>query len=878
MPQSHYMRSLLLACCLLLSAPAWSETSQQNIPLGKLPDAARPTAYRLDMTIIPDQPRFSGHNEIDVVLKQPTRSLYLHGRGLNVRRVAANASGKTVSATWQEVDPSGVARLDFESDLPSGPITLVFDFDGAFSDTPSSLHRTKVGESWYSWSQFESIDARGTFPSFDEPGFKTPFSISITTRPGFTAVSNAAEISVTADSGLERHTFAPTLPLPTYLVALVTGPFVRTAGFVPADDIRKAPLPLATVATQPQRDKMGYVMAETPRIVELLEGYFGEPFPFPKLDQIGSPTMPGAMENAGADIYSDPVILLDANASTRQKQSFGAVVAHELAHQWFGDLVTPAWWDDIWLNESFANWMGYRIGNEWRPELNIGIEGLTSGFEAMNTDSLEVGRPIHQLITKSSEIDSAFDGITYGKGGHVISMMAAYLGDERFREGVRLHMARHRYGNATSDDFFASLADAANDPRLVSAMKSFVDQPGVPVVDLRRFGGKLTATQTRYTFLGGTPSNEQWTIPLCIRAGTTRTCTLLDTPRKKLDVASGVLMPNVGGTGYYRFNLSSADWKALIRQSSKLQPAEAIAVTDSLWAAFRAGKADPALLILAAREMATHPDSNVAVDGGLRLAGLRSQGIIGSEANDSYRRLMTEIYAPELSKLGFDPTTAAHATDSPDKQSRRQALVGLVARQGGDQIIRKRLLAAADAYLAGDKTALDQGYFGTAFSVSVEERGVPGAKILVDQALHSEDAVFRRAALVAAADSGRIDVARWLLDLHDSRMRMIERFMSVSILATRPGTRDFAGDWLLTNYEAVAAGNGIFLSSRLPQALSTQCSVEQANRINEVLGPKVRALNAGVLDFQRVVETVHHCGVLKNARTAVVTRAVERAA
>ncbi len=184
------------------------------------------------------------------------------------------------------------------------------------------------------------------------------------------------------------------------------------------------------------------------------------------------------------------IIFLAPGATTGDKQTFGMVVAHELSHQWFGDLVTPAWWDDIWLNESFANWMGYRIGNEWRPELKIGVGALDEGFSAMNTDALLVGRPIHQPINDNSEIDSAFDNITYGKGGQVVAMIAAYLGDEKFKEGVRLHLKRHAYGNATSEQFFQSIADAAKDAEVLAAFKSFVDQPGVPLVSLRRDGSK----------------------------------------------------------------------------------------------------------------------------------------------------------------------------------------------------------------------------------------------------------------------------------------------------------------------------------------------------------------------------------------------------
>ncbi|MEO7687728.1 MAG: M1 family metallopeptidase, partial [Sphingomonas sp.] len=385
------MRAIFAATCLsLLSTTAFAQAApppapaaivaDSTAPKGKLPDAAKPIAYRLDFTILPDQPRFSGHDEIDIRVKAATRSLYMHGRNLAVSKAIAKVGGRSIAATWTQVDPTGVVRLDFAEALPAGAATLVFDYDGAFGTDASGLYHIKVGDIWYSWSQFESIDARAAYPGFDEPGFKTPFTISITTTPGYKAVSNAPEASVTKAGTLEKHQFAATRPLPTYLIALITGPFLNQTGAVPPTPERSTPLPLGVFATQAQTGKLDYVMAESPRIVSLLEKYFGESFPFPKLDQIASPVMPGAMENAGADTYGDGIILLDKGAPTGQRQTFGMVVAHELSHQWFGDLVSPAWWDDIWLNESFANWMGYRIGNEWRPELNIGVGALDEGF------------------------------------------------------------------------------------------------------------------------------------------------------------------------------------------------------------------------------------------------------------------------------------------------------------------------------------------------------------------------------------------------------------------------------------------------------------------------------------------------------------------
>ena len=851
-------------------------------PKGRLSDAARPTAYRLAFTIDPDQPRFSGHDEIDAVVKASTRRLYMHGRDLHVSAVVAKVGGRVIPATYTQVDPTGVVRLDFARALPAGAVTLVFDYDGAFGENASGLYRVKVKDKWYSWTQFESIDARAAYPSFDQPGFKTPFTISVTTKPGNTVVSNAPEARVApAGNGMARHDFAVTRPLPTYLVALVTGPFQRNTGTVPTSPQRAQPMPLGVVATQAQKGNMAYAMDESPRIVTLLESYFGQPFPFPKLDQIGSPIMPGAMENAGADIYGDGILLLPAKADTAQKQQFGMVVSHELSHQWFGDLVTPAWWDDIWLNESFANWMGYRIGNEWRPELNIGVGALAEGFKAMNTDALEVGRPIHQPIERNNQIDSAFDNITYGKGGQVVAMIAAYMGDEKFRDGVRLHVSRHLYGNATSEQFFAALADAAKDPGVLAALKSYVDQPGVPVVTFSRAGGQLMATQARYAFLGSTPAPLKWTVPLCWRAGPeangAKSCTLLAQSSKALGTApaSGAIMPNVGGTGYYRFDLPSNDWNTLIGTGGTLSPGEAVAVNDSLWASFRAGHASATQLVMAAKSFATNPDSGASTNGGARLAGLRSRGLVPADAIPAFRKLISSIYGPRLQAIGFDPTSTTMAGDTPDRQKLRAELVGLVASEGDDPALKDRLMRGAEGYLAGNHKAIDQAYLPIGLTLLVRKNGLPAAKRLVDTALGSEDPSLRQGALAAAAAGIGANDATYLLTLDDKRVRPFDRIAILSILSQRAETSDLAADWILANYSRMASGNGIFLTSRLPSLLSNQCGVDKAARIERELGPKVKAVGAGELEFERAVEVVRHCGDLKTAKAAEIGAAIK---
>ena len=872
-------RSLLLASSALILAGA-AHAADTDYPHGKLPDAVTPQAYRLALTVIPEKDTFTGHTEIDLVNKAKTSSLFMHGRELKISKAVAIQNGKEIAVTFTQLDKTGVARADFAQPVEAGPLTLKFDYEATFGDNAAGFYHIKVGDDWYAWTQFESIDARSAFPSFDQPGYKTPFTVKLTTKPGFVTVSNAKETGSHAVGNLTEHDFEATKPLPTYLVAMMVGPFVTKEGVVPPSPQRPYPLPIRTVATKVNAGKLDYVIAETPSIVAHLEAYFNQPFPYPKLDQIASPVMPGAMENAGADTYGDNIIMLDPGAPTDQKQEFGMVVSHELSHQWFGDYVTPAWWNDIWLNESFANWMGYRIGNEWRPELHINAGAVDEALRAMDTDSYSVGRPIHQAITENDQIDSAFDAITYGKGGQVVAMIAGYMGDEKFREGVRLHMSRHPYGNADSEQFFGAMADAAKDPKVLAAMKSFVDQRGVPTVDVKRTGDTLTVTQAPYERLGTPVPSTMWTIPLCVRIGEDRNCALIDQKTQTMPAkGTGAIMPNMGGTGYYRFTLEPKAWETLIASGKTLSTGEGLATIDSLWAQFRAGKGSAAQLIEAARVFVDNPDAAVASESSGRLAGLKTVGLVDPSAIGDYRRVIGEIYGPRLKALGADPKAGAYASDTPDNQHLRADLIGVMATEARDPDLRKALDAAATAYLAGDKGALDQSIMGDALHVHVETGGLTAAKDMYERVLTTGDEDFRADALGSVTAGATPETAQWVFSILDSdkRLRTPDKLSLIGGLMRSDATRDIAFDWLKTNYEAFNAKVGIFSAGRVASLVGNYCSVAKADEADKLMRAKVQAGGRSTLAFDRTLEGVRDCGALQTARTAEVTAAFKAA-
>jgi alanyl aminopeptidase len=470
-------------------------TVAETGPLGQLPETVEPTYYRLDLTIDPGKPRFSGVVEIDVKLKSPAGEIYLHGRELTVEKVQATlADGTIVPGTYEQLHETGVAKLSFDDRLPRGKATLRLTYNAAFETTPDALTVMSDSGDKYAWTQFEEISARRAFPSFDEPRFKTPFDIAITAPKTQTVVANSRVSREEAVSEtLKKTVFETTKPLPTYLVALIVGPYDYEFGPVmPSFGARPYGIPIHGVTVKGKGSRSRYALMQTPPLVRYLEDYFATPFPYSKLDLIAPPNFTaGGMENAGAITYTERGILLDDSASIQQKRYFALLHAHEVSHQWFGDLVTAKWWDDIWLNEAFASWMGDKSAAAVWPQNEFARETIRDALDVMDTDSLSTARSIRQPIKSTDDIFNAFDGLTYNKGAGVLAMFESYLGEEAFREGVRTHMRRFAHKSANVHDFMESLAQGAGKPEVIPAFESFLNQPGVPLV---RF--KQTATSS----------------------------------------------------------------------------------------------------------------------------------------------------------------------------------------------------------------------------------------------------------------------------------------------------------------------------------------------------------------------------------------------
>ncbi|MCM3875392.1 MAG: M1 family metallopeptidase, partial [Thermoanaerobaculia bacterium] len=418
--------ALLFEAILLSSLPFAAAVGAETPapPKLRLPAGVAPTRYAAELWIDPSKDSFEGKIEIGISLKGETGTVWLNGKELEIKAASARpiAGGESIPGAAAS-DGKDYVGLTFQRSLSPGDWKIVVAYTGRIEakDT-EGLFRQKDGGDWYAFSHFEAIYARRVFPCFDEPSFKTPWQLTIHAPKGSIAVSNTPVASEAAEAdGWRRYVFAPTKPLPSYLVAFGVGPFE----IVPAGTAGRNRVPVRMIVPKGRGADARWAAASTGPILEVLEAYFDIPYPYEKLDHLVIPQTVGfgAMENAGLVTYASSLLLAKpADETIRFRRAYASVCAHETAHQWFGDYVTTEWWNDIWLNEAFATWMASKIVDRWKPEWSWAVQRAGARTGAMDQDSLVTARRIRQPIAGNDDIVSAFDGITYQKGAAVIEM------------------------------------------------------------------------------------------------------------------------------------------------------------------------------------------------------------------------------------------------------------------------------------------------------------------------------------------------------------------------------------------------------------------------------------------------------------------------
>jgi aminopeptidase N/puromycin-sensitive aminopeptidase len=682
----------------------------------RLPATAIPTHYTLALTPDLKAATFSGVESIDVDVKAPANSITLNAIEIAFQSVTIDANGAQQTGTVS-LDPGRQqATFTFPKTVVAGQATINIRYTGILNDELRGFYLTKMAKRNYAVTQLEPTDARRAFPCFDEPALKATFDVSLEIDAGDTAISNTAIVSDRPGPDAGKHTlvFGTSPKMSTYLVAFVVGDFKCEAGEQDGVALRVCATPdkvaLAPFALDIARFTLHYY-----------DTYFDIHFPLKKLDLIGVPDFEaGAMENFGAIIFREDLLLVDPKTVSVASQTVVASdITHEMAHQWFGDLVTLKWWDNVWLNEGFATWMENKPVAAMHPEWEIPQVAANSEDSTLNIDAQATTRAIRATADTPDEINQMFDGIAYGKAGDVLLMVENYLGEETFRKGVHAYLAAHEYGNATAEDFWNAQTAASHKP-VDKIMESLVDQPGAPILSFGApSGSKVSVTQKRF-FLSpsiAADAKQKWTLPVCFKAdGGLEDCRLLTPADGALKIpSSSIFFANADGKGFYRSAYAPGQYAALVDHvETGLTATERIRLEGDEWAQVRANKATVADYMNLVAALKSDPDSEVlsGVYGGL--SAVADQIASTREERDALAAWIRYNFEPEYTKLG-----ATAASDTSGRRQLRGLLFSLLAYRGNDDVVIREARKIADEYLA-DPTSVDATFGDAALAVAAK--------------------------------------------------------------------------------------------------------------------------------------------------------------
>ena len=503
----------------------------------RLPEGIAPLRYRLDLTVLPDRPAFEGRVVVDVRIKEATRVIWMNGKDLTSLSGSAEFAGLRHPARVEAVGGEFLS-LTFDDPIGPGAAQITIGYTARLDDKLSvGAYRRRDGKDWYAFTTFTPIEARRAFPCFDQPEFKTPWKISMHVRTTDMAVSNARQSREVAEGGdRKRVEFEETKPIATEVVAFAVGPFEAV------DDGKagRNQIPVRLLTPRGRGAEARGALGMSSGIIESLEAYTGIAYPWDKLDHLAVLDMPfGAVENPGLITYKDRGLLSKADVDTAERRnSVRGTMAHELAHQWFGNLVTQRWWNDVWLSEGFATFMALKLGDAELPEYQRGVAAVKARGRVMTGDD----RPVRVEMHSRAEMQDVYSRIVYQKGGAVLAMVEHWLGAGQFRDALRLYLQKHAYGPATTGDLAAAIRESTG-VDVTAVLHSYLDQAGFPLV-------RSTIDCESKKLIVEQESKLKWSTPVCVR----ETCTVVTGERAELPAVScpGWVWPNASGAGYYR--------------------------------------------------------------------------------------------------------------------------------------------------------------------------------------------------------------------------------------------------------------------------------------------------------------------------------------
>lgn len=875
---------LVLSACSVASDPPRAVDNRLDelialAPPGPLEPEPYPTHYALDLKLDPREARFGGTVTITLTVTERTSGVYLHGRDLNITDVRAKSEdGPSTLGIWVPVLESGVAWLDFGQTVDPGQVTVEIAYDAPFDANLSGLFKVTEQGDAYALAKSESIQARRFMPGFDQPAFKAPFDITLTIPETDSAISNAPEASVERlRGGLKRITFETTRPLPTYLLSLAVGSFdMVEAGVLPPNEVRREPIPLRGFARRGKGDELALALETAPELVEIFELALQQPYPYKKLDIVAAPQWPsGATELAAAITYRESRILASPDIGPAARRSLLMIHAHEVGHMWFGNLVTPPWWDDLWLKEAFASWGEGASLSELYPGEGYELDAIVDGIRAMRLDTLASARAVREPIALNEDVRAAYDSITYNKGLAVIGMVDAYFGADTFRAALGRYIAAYEDGVADSPEFFDIIGEETGEPDLTRAFRSFVEQNGLPLLTLTAPApDTFEVAQSRYRPLGSQADNDRsWIIPFCwvrgLDTGRDRQCLLIGDAAERL--TSGTqsdaamtkwVLPNAGGMGYYRFSLPYEMWQDLGRNFDDLSAGEKLVTLDSAGAEFAAGRLDVDTVWRFIDEAVRDDERRVvqaAISEAEQLAKL-VQGDAAAEAG--YRASVLDVFRDRYTALD------QHGGDDPERAIMKSSLERFLINKGEDEGLRQGLADAAAVYIGLEGVQSDRvlntDEYLSAMAVGLQVYGTPFMDRMLQARTEYDDPVFEQAVAYAIGENRDPAAVERILALAISgQLGTRESLTVVSGQMRQAETRAQTWNWLQANLPAFLEVIPRQRRQSSPGLARHMCSLEARDELVALFETHGALAEGHERSLTQTVERIELCAALE---------------
>ncbi|WP_394825580.1 M1 family aminopeptidase [Pendulispora albinea] len=875
------------------AAGARAPSGDPEVPAFRLPDAVRPARYDLELALDPSRDTFTGKVGIDLVVQKATKVVWLHAVDLPIREAHVLASGQTLEARIVPARERDLVGFVFDRPLEKGTARLLVTYQGTFDKERSQgLYRVSEGptpDDWYAYTFFEAMDARRAFPCFDEPAYKVPWKITLHVKKDHVALANAKiETEKLEPDGTKTVVFEESKPLPSYLVALVVGPF----DLVNAPPAGHHGTPLRFVVPRGRGGETRYAVEATPRIVGLLEDYFDMPYPYGKLDVAVVPRFWGTMEHPGLVALGQPLTLIRPDEETpARKMAYAGIAIHELGHYWFGDYVTMAWWDDVWLNEGFGQWLDLKITDQFEPAWQIDRQRIERRSFAMNADSLASARRVRQPVESKDDIAGGLDNaIIYSKGALVIGMVESFVGKEKFRKAILRYMKDNAWKSARSRDFIATV-DAELGPELGSALETFIDQPGVPLVRAEPVCAKgappkFAISQERFTPIGSDASGGAWQIPICVKygspAGAGAKCALLKEASETLtlDLPAGAcpdwVMPNANASGYYRSSYSAGALKTLFTKAwPSLTAGERIVLLSDMAALTDSG-AVPLGDALGMLPTVLKDGSTYVYRGSFETVRKVRRELLTKELAAQYDKLVRALYGERVRALGW---RSKPNEDTPARELRKQ-LLHMVGWRANDPALQREARELAVKWLANRK-AIDPDLVPVTLAIAARGEDEGAAELwdrLRKAAAEAQDRRERKEILTAlGAFSSPPLVERALALVLDPSLDRRETIGILQSALAEPAARDRAYAFVKEHFDALIRGMRPDEATGLLMVTNEHfCEASHRADATAFFTERVKKMYGGAQRLRELLEREALCIAQHEARKDSVERALRR--